>query len=348
MVSRKAFTLLELLVVLAIIAILLGLLLPAVQRVREAASRLDCSNNLKQIGLALHNYHDAHGNFPAGIATGQSDDLELLTGNGWQLLLPFIDQASLASAWNPAQTWYQGSNFQTVQINVRLFLCPSNRTTGNLNLQELEAFAGFSLPNPAAGDYLFCKGTNGALCSNVEIPALARGVFDVNTKTRIVDITDGTSNTIAVGEGVGGNGRYLMRQYFTETMPAPDPVTGAPIIADQSWSAGAVATNTLHTTHFLFGTVLGVTAERGGFTPVFDEPMNNPLVLAARDYNNNCVNSGTTDGGFDTISGFRSVHPGGCNFVFTDGSVHFFEDSIDPEMYRALSTMAGGETVELP
>jgi prepilin-type N-terminal cleavage/methylation domain-containing protein/prepilin-type processing-associated H-X9-DG protein len=343
---RQGFTLIELVVVLAIIAILIGLLLPAVQRVREAANRLVCVNNLKQIDLALHSYYSSYGSFPPGMVTGQSNDLELLLSNGWHLILPFADQANLASAWDPSQAWYEGSNFQTVQVNVRLFFCPSNRNSGNINLNELQALAGFPLPNPAAGDYQFCKGTNAALCSTVQLPLPARGIFDVNTNTRIADIVDGTSNTIAAGEGAGGNPQYLMRNYYSDTGFAPDPVTGGPQIADQSWSAGALATNTLHTTEFAFGSSLAVTAERGGFTPVFDEPMNNPLVLAARDYNNNCVNSGLTSGGLDTLPGFHSVHPTGCNFAFADGSVHFIQDSISADLYRALSTMAGGETID--
>jgi prepilin-type N-terminal cleavage/methylation domain-containing protein/prepilin-type processing-associated H-X9-DG protein len=343
---RQGFTLVELLVVLAIIAILVGLLLPGVQRVREAANRLSCLNNLKQLGLALHSYYSSYGSFPPGIVTGQSNNLELLQSNGWHLILPFVDQANLANAWNPSQKWYEGSNFETVQVDVRLFFCPSNRASGNIDLEELQAFAGFELPNPAAGDYQFCKGTNAALCSTVQFPLPARGVFDVNTNTRIADIVDGTSNTIAVGEGAGGNPHYLMRNYYTDTGFAPDPVTGGPQIADQSWAAGALATHALHSIEFAFGSSLAVTAERGGFAPVFDEPMNNPLVLAAREYNNNCLNSGLTPGGFDTLPGFHSVHPAGCNFAFADGSVHFIQDSISADLYRALSTMAGGEIVD--
>jgi prepilin-type processing-associated H-X9-DG protein len=340
---RKSFTLIELLVVLAIIVVLIGLLLPAVQRVREAANRVTCAGGLTQIALALHNYHGTFGSFPSGIVTGSSNDLEELTTGGWWLLLPFVEQDNLGRAWDQSQLWYQGSNFQTVQINVKLYFCPSNRTSGNLDLREVSSVAGRPLPNPAAGDYLLCKGTNAALCSTLQIPRSARGIFDVNSRTRIGDIADGTSNTIAVGEGSGGTPRYLMRQFYADAEPAPDPVTGGVIIADQSWSAGALATDTLHSKEFLFGAPVGVTAERGGFSPVLDEPMNNPLVLAARDYNNGCDNSGLTPGGFDTLSGFRSVHPGGCNFAFADGSVRFIQDSIAPDLYRALSTMAGGE-----
>src|SRR5262249_48890163 len=101
----------------------------------------------------------------------------------------------------------------------------------------------------------------------------------------------------------------------------------------------------LKSTNLAGCSVLGVTAERGGFTPVDDEPMNNPLVLAAFDYGHGCDNSDPSVRGFDTISGFRSVHTGGCNFLFCDGSVRFVRQSLSADVYRALSTIQGGEVV---
>jgi prepilin-type processing-associated H-X9-DG protein len=106
-----------------------------------------------------------------------------------------------------------------------------------------------------------------------------------------------------------------------------------------------MATAALHTIGYLGGACLGVTAERGGYTPPWDEPMNNPLALPALSFHQGCTNSGTADGSYDMISGFRSVHPGGCNFLFCDGSVQFLSQSISPDTYRALSTMTGGEVI---
>src|SRR5262249_13002674 len=156
------------------------------------------------------------------------------------------------------------------------------------------------------------------------------------------DITDGTSNTFAIGEGAGGNPRYLVRRYYPDTTPDPDPLTGKPHMVDQSWSAGAMAAQVLNSTRFAGGSVLGITALRGGFTPVLDEPMNNPLVLPAIDYNHGCDNSDPAVGGYDTLSGFRSVHAGGCNFLFCDGAVRFLREGVAADVYRGLSTIRGG------
>jgi prepilin-type N-terminal cleavage/methylation domain-containing protein/prepilin-type processing-associated H-X9-DG protein len=342
---RSAFTLIELLVVIAIIGVLIGLLLPAVQKVREAANRMSCANNLKQMGLALHNYHDAFRSFPPGVITGTSDDLQESTGGGFRLILSFIEQQNLERLWNPRQAWYEEANWPFVSTPIKLFYCPSNRSTGNIDLQFLVPIAGRPLPNPASIDYLLCKGANAALCSITQVPLEARGVFDVNTRTRIADIRDGLSQTFAIGEGVGNNPRYLIRRYYPDSSPYLDPLTNAPRPVDQSWSAGSLSNNTLHSTEFLFGSVLGVTAVRSPFNPVFDEPMNNPLALSSIDYNANCTNIGTNPGTYDTVAGFRGVHPGGCNFLFCDGSVRFVLQSVSPGTYRALSTMAGGEII---
>jgi prepilin-type N-terminal cleavage/methylation domain-containing protein/prepilin-type processing-associated H-X9-DG protein len=343
----SGFTLVELLVVIAIIAVLIGLLLPAVQRVREAAQRTACASNLRQMGLALANYHDSAGSFPPGMvddATG--NNLQKGGSCGLVPLLAFLDQNAWLQRWNPNGPWYTGDNFDLVSTQIKTYFCPSNRTSGTIDLSFLDGPAGRTMPNPAACDYLLCKGANAALCRVVQIPLEQRGVFDVNTKTRISDIFDGTSNTIAIGEGAGNNPRYLIRRFYQDTSPATDLFPGQPIWIDQSWAAGPMATATLHSLGFLFGSCLGVTAERGGQTPVFDEPMNNPLVLPALDFDHGCMNSNPAPGKCDSISGFRSVHNEGCNFLFCDGSVRFVGETILADAYRAISTMAGGEVVE--
>jgi prepilin-type processing-associated H-X9-DG protein len=179
----------------------------------------------------------------------------------------------------------------------------------------------------------------------VQIPGSARGVFDVNTRTRIADITDGTSQTFAIGEGAGNNQRYVIRHYYPDTTPAADLFPGQSPLIDQSWSSGPLATKVLHSNGFLNGACMGITAIRGGYDPPLDEPMNNPLVLAALDFNQGCTNQAIGPGIDDTLSGFRSMHPGGCNFLFCDGSVRFVNQTIAPATYRAHSTMAGGEIV---
>jgi prepilin-type N-terminal cleavage/methylation domain-containing protein/prepilin-type processing-associated H-X9-DG protein len=342
-VRRAAFTLIELLVVIAIIGVLVALLLPAVQKVREAAHRAACTNNLKQLGVALHHHHDAQGSFPAGITVGHTDNLEMGGFGGFVPLLPYLEQENWFRRWDPGRTWYEPPNDGIVGIEVKVFYCPSNRTGGVIDMSFLVAAAGRPLPNLAACDYLLCKGANAAMCEVTQVPAGGRGAFDVNTRTRLTDVADGTSTTFAVGEGAGNNPRFGIRHYYQDTAAATDLFPGQSPRIDQSWSSGPTATQALHSLGLLGGATLGVTALRGGQADPFDERMNNPLVLPALDYNNGCVNAGTARGTYDIISGFRSVHPGGCHFLFCDGSVRFVRESVAPVTYRGLSTIAGGE-----
>ena len=344
--KRTAFTLIELLVVIAIIGILIGLLLPAVQKVREAANRMACRNNLKQIGLALHNHHDAYGYLPAAYSVSGTDNLEMGGFGGFVHLLPFLEQEVLFRRWDLNGKWYVAPNFDLMPTQLKVFYCPSNRTSGLIDMQYLVPIAGRPLPNLAACDYMLCKGANAALCEKVQIPPAGRGVFDVNTHTQLTDITDGTSHTLAAGEGAGHNQRFGMRRFYQDTTPATGLFPGQSPLIDQSWSSGPAATTELHSTGMMGGGCLGITAIRGGHADPFDEPMNRPLALPGFDYNNGCTNAGTSPGTYDTTGGFRSVHPGGCQFLFCDGSVRFVTESITPAAYRALSTIAGGEVVD--
>ena len=343
--KRAAMTLIELLVVIAIIAVLISLLLPAIQRVREAAARASCTNNMKQIGLALHNYHDAVGSFPSGMTVTGNSVAETGTFGGIVLLLPFLEQENWTRTWDPSKNWYVQPNFDIVSVQLKVFFCPSNRTEGVIDTAFMVPFAGRPMPNVACCDYLLCKGSNAAMCQVTQVPFSARGVFDINTHTKIADIRDGTSTTFAMGEGAGGTPRYGIRRWYPDTTPAQNLFPGQSNFIDQSWSSGPMATVALNTIGYLGAACLGVTAERGGFDPPWDERMNNPLTLPALSFHNGCVNSGTAQGTYDIISGFHSVHPGGCNFLFCDGSVRFLTESIAPDTYRALSTMAGGEII---
>lgn len=345
--KRSAFTLVELLVVIAIIAILIGLLLPAVQKVREAANRLSCRNHLKQLGLALHNYHDVNDGFPSGYTIGGSDNLELGGYCGFVSMLPYLEQDALFSRWDLNGKWYEPPNAAIVGTEVKVFYCPSNRSRGVVDFSFLVPIAGRLLPNPAACDYMLCKGANAALCEFVKLPPEGRGAFDVNTHTRLTDITDGTSQTFAVGEGAGGNPRFGYRKYWPDTTRATTWPGQAQFI-DQSWSQGPAATTALHSLGLMGGSCLGVTAIRGGQAEPFDEPMNRPLALPSFDCNHGCTNAESAPDTYDTTAGFRSLHPGGCNFLFCDGSVRFVRENVASATYRALSTIAGGEVVDAP
>ena len=342
--SRRGFTLIELLVVIAIIAVLIGLLVPAVQKVRESAARLQCGNNLRQLGIALHHYHGNNGCFPCGLASSSSNvsDAE---ATGFTYLLPYLEQDNTYKIYHFDEPWFQPANFQAVAVPVKSFFCPSNRTQGLVDLSPFAAEWNTALP-PKAGacDYAFCRGANGAVNSDwSRIPLEARGVFNIRPANepgvgvRFAEITDGTSSTFAMGDAAAGTPIYLVRALGSE-QPAIYPLTGQPIAIQQSWSAAGVG----DTTHPWYGSVFGVTAQYGLGPDPRDEPMNRrpatPTLYGGDPRGDNRA-------GRDSIGGFRSLHPGGCNFLFCDSSVRFLAQSIQPAVYRSLSTYAGNETV---
>lgn len=341
---QRAFTLVELLVVIAIIAVLIGLLLPGVQKVREAAARASCMNNLKQIGVALQNYHGAVGCFPPGMvsATDNTSDAE---STGFTLLLPYIEQDNTYKIYHFDEPWFSQPNHEAVAFPVKIFYCPANRTSGTIDLAPVALVWNCQLPPTAAAlDYAFCKGANGSLTRRAErIPREARGVFHVATPetvrngVRLEEISDGTSTTFALGDAAGGNPKYLIRDLKNPSQAVIDLGTGMPALAEQSWSAAGVD----DATHPWHASVFAVTAQFGLPPDPRDEPMNAKLItpsIYGGDIGDNAA-------GKDWVSGFRSLHPGGCNFVFCDGSVRFVKESVRPAVYRGLSTFAGGESV---
>ena len=198
---RPGFTLIELLVVIAIIAVLIGLLLPAIQKVREAANRASCTNNLKQLGTALHNYHSALNQFPPGSAGDGGTAAAPRPAFGWAvLLLPYVEQQPLYDRLNPdARTLQQAfaGDLPALQTQLKVFLCPSDPgMTLNDNRRFTRAVAGMSL-TIARSNYPGNGGNAGGT-----------GVFAANSRVALRDITDGTSHTLLVGERVSTNGRY--------------------------------------------------------------------------------------------------------------------------------------------
>ena len=146
---RRAFTLIELLVVIAIIAILIGLLVPAVQQVRESASRIQCQNNLKQMGIALHAYHTERGSFPPGLVSRSS---VVTDGDhtGFTYLLPYLEQQNLQRLYDFDVSWFAAANYRAVGTEVALFYCPSNRGGGSIDLTAVSARWNTPLPPTAA------------------------------------------------------------------------------------------------------------------------------------------------------------------------------------------------------
>jgi len=187
---RPGFTIVELLVVVAIIATLVALLLPAVQSAREAARRTQCSNNLKQLGLALHEYHNTHQRFPAGVVaesdSAKSGDFRDGDHSGFALLLPFLEQQNLHDLYDFASPWRSDNNRTARQTRLNVFLCPSSGS-------EVPQDGGVT---GAPIDFAFSKGPRAYLCAE----AAGGGMFDINSRVRIPEVTDGLSRTFAIGE----------------------------------------------------------------------------------------------------------------------------------------------------
>jgi len=188
--NRRGFTLVELLVVIAIIGVLIGLLVPAVQKIREAASRMSCSNNLKQIGLALHNHHDAKGFFPPSSTSGPGKR------HSWiPFTLPYFEQDPLYKRYNFNKNWFTPGN-KAVASKLRIFQCPSVPVQDRVD-------STFTL-KASCVDYNATKGVSPDLVRIGMAPATdLRGVMVKNETTRIAQITDGTSSTIMVVEDAG-------------------------------------------------------------------------------------------------------------------------------------------------
>ncbi len=218
------FTLIELLVVIAIIGVLIGLLLPAVQKVREAANRSMCTNNMKQLGLALHAYHDANNGFPAAASTNPS------TQSWCPFVLPFIEQGNVQAQWDFRTIWNAPApniNFSVSQMRIKVFVCPSaappETRLGNANLKAPIDYSPIinwlvspnpNLTGPTASPYF-----------NVGIPpvdTLYQGVMGLNQSRSVADITDGSSNTFLLVEVAGRNQHWIQRQL----QPAPIPGEG--------------------------------------------------------------------------------------------------------------------------
>lgn len=321
---RPAFTLIELLVVIAIIAILIALLLPAVQQAREAARRSQCKNNLKQIGLAMHNYHETYRMFPAG-AILEAQGTSMAGANpyisAFASILPYLDQSSLQNLWDMQRPWHQQSS-QVVSTQVKTYTCPS--ATGENPITDTDLGALLQAIGATCGDtfgatnYLLSKGPHQRWCNRPNtFPPAIKGMFDWGMTASFRDVRDGTTNTIAVGEGVSGG------NWSIDTVGGPVPV--------QAWAIGEPA-NTAYSLPPRTS-IYGTTA-----IPLNQKPISQSLVDAGH-----WTNCGT--GGADSVSNFSSEHTGGGHFAFADGSVQFVSDSIDMGTYQALSTRAGGEVV---
>jgi len=328
--KNRGFTLVELLVVIAIIGVLVGLLLPAVQAAREAARRMKCSNNLKQTVLAMHNYHDTHQSFPQGSA--MSFGAGSLSSNfyvsAFASTLPFIEQGSLLNIYNFNQPWERQTPAVAATV-VQTYKCPSNPGGGVVNdaaLGGLLAMFGATVGTSyGICDYRLSKGAHSQWSNNPNALGMAKGMFDLGLKTKFRDVLDGTSNTLCIGEG--GSGGTLQLCTGTGCIVPTEPQTAVGWITPQPIANAAGLTR---------GSIYAGTVDRLNKNPITSSNIDEA------DFGN------ANPGGGDTVGNFGSFHTGGGGFAMADGSVQFITDSIDMVIYRAISTIGGGEVQSLP
>lgn len=345
---RRGFTLIEILVVISIIAILIAILLPAIQAAREAARRVDCVNNLKQIGIALHGYHQAIGSFPLATAVAYSSvgvRTDWGTWSGQAMMLPYLEQAPLYDTINFSWScWYgtgQQINSTAFNIPIRTFLCPSDglAASGSINsgLVKLGFFGESNLNN-----YLGSLGTTTDPNSST-----STGVFAHSTSYGIQSIVDGTSNTIAFSESlVSGTGQG--EKWRDGVATAASSPLGAGLLNANSNMPAVLAD--LRTCNQGFTSAMGAVNDKGyrwgagsPGTAYFNTivPPNSTLYpwSACRF---NCGSCGLEYGQYENAS---SLHPGGVNVLMADGSVRFVKDAIGISLWWSLGTKAGGEVV---
>jgi prepilin-type N-terminal cleavage/methylation domain-containing protein/prepilin-type processing-associated H-X9-DG protein len=310
---RLAFTLIELLVVIAIIAILIGLLLPAVQKVREAAARMKCSNNLKQIGLAIHSYHDAHNQLPPGW--------DFATSWGPQArILPYIEQDNVFRLINFTLPITDAANVPSQQITINTFLCPSDKAN----------------PSPTLGGATNYHGNNGNWVVFVVARGLngsdprPNGVFYTESKgLTIPGIADGSSNTAFFSERILGDGNMGAVSPAEDTFNGPNGAPGQPNTADlaMTWCMSVDVTNPANQ------------------FPIF---MGAPWGHGQHCYQHIAPPNSRSCGWLPSLRSMMtpsSRHTGGVNVVFGDGSVRFVSNNISLQNWRAMGSRDGGEVV---
>jgi prepilin-type N-terminal cleavage/methylation domain-containing protein/prepilin-type processing-associated H-X9-DG protein len=322
--TRNAFTLVELLVVIAIIATLMAILLPAVQKVREAANRTKCQNNLRQIGIGLHNFHDAKGYFPGNT---RPSGLKSVRERWFTRLLPFIEQGNLYQYYDETTNWDSPNNLVVTSVRLPVAQCPS---TPLPNRQDIDEALGFANPDVAVTDYAGIYGlwptfltANGITQPN-PLGVLSK-IDGVNVS--FSDVTDGASQTIHIVESAGRpyvyqNGQVVSLNIFQ------DQVLGG------AWSRPASDI-----------WIIGF-ADKQGTIPGGPYTINAANGIDTAGQYPSQAPSGVPTG-TDGTGQIYSFHAGGANALFVDGSVHFLDqdpvNGLPPGILGALVTRSGGE-----
>ncbi|WP_437192960.1 DUF1559 family PulG-like putative transporter [Planctomicrobium sp. SH527] len=320
-VRRQGFTLIELLVVIAIIAVLIALLLPAVQQAREAARRSQCKNNMKQLGLALHNYHDVHLMFPIGSRSATVAPANS-RGCNWRVsILPYLEQAAVYN-----QLDFNGASFSGASTNfvgnevlrgfvVSAFKCPSSPieafvdepTSGNTNRSQMHEYVGISgaTPDPLGRTTVCKQSGRGIVCGN--------GILLPNESRGIHHIVDGTSNTIVIAEQSGRvNGEVLRANY------------------SGGWTGTAADSLILY---------------RVSTMPAGNNYYHTGLTVVRQAINAKDKLAQASSATYETNTIVNSFHTGGVHALFADGSVRFVSDNIDMDTYRRASVADDGQVV---
>jgi len=365
--NGRGFTLIELLVVIAIIAVLIALLLPAVQSAREAARRAQCINNLKQIGLGLHNYHSANNSFPCGVtASFNTDNPGCVSWTGWSphaLMLNYLEQAPLYNAANfmvdarfaTVNDWPINSTVDDTKINS--FLCPSDGNAGKAFFNSYYASRGTTItadwgvsapPGKCGGGQIYT------------------GLFGYGSAEGIESISDGSSNTVAFSESLVGSGAGRpaanvtgvaidsLASYGTPISNLQDPYNTLTL---NQPPPGAIITQILQTCQSTWMTATqstGLFSNKGqewssgaeGFTlfSTLVPPNSTQYTFGACRFG--CGGCDTLyKGDHAHVTNASSNHPGGCNVTFGDGSVRFIKSSIAMNIWWALGTKSSGEVI---